>query len=153
MSNSDGSAPQHEAAAALAERWQSAWNQHHMERAAALLAPDADFVNVSGHWLRGRSQFLEHHVCLHRTQMRDSQWTNLALTVRALSEQLALAHLEWRIEGDRDPDGRARAPRRGLFTWVLAFDGATALITAAHNTNVLPAPKTSSSTPTPAEGG
>ena len=143
MSNNDGSTPQHEAAAALAERWQSAWNRHRMESAATLLAPDADFVNVAGHWMRGRSQFLEHHVRLHQMQMRESRWTNLALTLRALSEQLALAHLEWRIEGDRDPDGRARAPRRGLFTWVIAFDGAKAVITAAHNTNVLPARETS----------
>ena len=152
MSNSDGSTPQHEAAAALAEGWQSAWNGHRMESAAALLAPDADFVNVVGHWMRGRSQFLEHHVRLHQMQMRESRWTNLSLTLRTLSEQVALAHLEWRIEDDRDPDGRARAPRRGLFTWVLAFDGATAVITAAHNTNVLPAHETSISNPATAEG-
>lgn len=85
--------------------------------------------------------------------MRGSRWTNLALTVRALSEQFALAHLEWRIEGDRDAEGRARVPRHGLFTWVLACDGATALIAAAHNTNVLSPTKTSSSTSTPDERG
>jgi uncharacterized protein (TIGR02246 family) len=153
MSNSDLATAQHEAAAALAERWQSAWNLHRMERAAVLIAPDADFVNVGGRWLRGRCQFLKHHARLHRMQMRDSRWTNLALTVRALSGQFALAHLEWRIEGDRDPEGRARAPRRGLFTWVLAFDGATALIAAAHNTNMLPPAKTSSSILTPDERG
>ncbi len=151
MSNSDRSTSQHEAAAALAERWQSAWNRHRIENAAALLAPDADFVNVAGKWLRGRSQFLEHHVRLHQMQMRESRWTNLALTLRTLSEQWALAHLEWRIEGDCDPDGRARAPRRGLFTWVLAIDGPTAVITAAHNTNVLPAHAESNSNPATAE--
>jgi uncharacterized protein (TIGR02246 family) len=153
MSHSDRSSPQHEAAATLAERWQSAWNLHHMDRATALISPDADFVNVAGRWLRGRSQFLNHHAHLHRMQMRDSQWTNLALTVRSLSEQFGIAPLEWRIEGDRDPEGRARAPRRGLFTWVLAFDGATALIAAAHNTNVLSPAKTSGSIPTPDEIG
>ena len=79
--------------------------------------------------------------------------SNLAFTVRALSEQFALAHLEWRIEGDRDPDGRARAPRRGLFIWVLTIDGAMALIAAAHNTNLLSPAKTSSTSLTHDERG
>lgn len=145
MSNGDRSASQHEAAAALALRWESAWNLHCMEHAAALLCPDADFVNVAGRWLRGRSQFLQFHIHLHRLQMRDSQWTNLALAVRSLSPYFAIAHLEWRIEGDRDPDGQVRASRRGLFTWMLAFDGAAALIAAAHNTNVVSPANTRSS--------
>ncbi|UUZ72691.1 SgcJ/EcaC family oxidoreductase [Polaromonas sp. P1(28)-8] len=152
MSNSDGFTTQQQAAAVLAERWQRAWNRHRMESAADLLAPEADFVNVVGHWMRGRSQFLEHHVRLHQMQMRDSRWTNLSLTLRTHSEKLALAHLEWRIEGDRDPDGQTRAPRRGLFTWVIAFDGATAVITAAHNTNVLPAHATELLNPATTEG-
>ena len=49
--------------------------------------------------MRGRSQFIDYHVRSHEMQMRNSTWSNLALTVRALSADLALAHLEWRIEG------------------------------------------------------
>jgi ketosteroid isomerase-like protein len=77
---------------------------------------------------------------LHEMQMRNSTWSNLALTVRHLSADVALAHLEWRIEGDRDADGGRREPRQGLFTWVLAMEGDGALIAAAHNTNVVSAP-------------
>jgi len=130
----------HRAAAALADRWQRAWNGHDMQSAGELLAPDADFVNVGGRWLRGRSQFIDYHVRLHEMQMRNSTWSNLALTVRALSADVALAHLEWRIEGDRDADGGTREPRQGLFTWVLALEGDGALIAAAHNTNAAPGP-------------
>ena len=135
----DAASSQH-AAAVLAERWQLAWNQHDMESAAALIAPDGDFVNVGGRWLRGREEFLEYHVRLHEMQMRDSTWSNLALTVRQLSPNVAVAHLEWRIEGDRDPDGGKREPRQGVFTWVLATDGDVTLIEAAHNTNVVRGP-------------
>jgi len=135
------------AAQLLADSWQSAWNGHDMQRAGELLAPDADFVNVGGRWLRGRIQFIDYHVRLHEMQMRNSTWSNLALTVRALSENVAVAHLEWRIEGDRDPDGARREPRHGLFTWVLAMEGDVALIAAAHNTNVVAAPKTPSPAP------
>jgi conserved hypothetical protein len=131
------------AAEVLADCWQRAWNAHDMQSAGELLAPDADFVNVGGRWLRGRSEFVDYHVRLHEMQMRNSTWSNLALTVRELSADVALAHLEWRIEGDRDPDGLKREPRRGVFTWVLAMEGNAGLIAAAHNTNRMPA------TPTP----
>jgi len=137
------------AAAVLADGWQRAWNEHDMQRAGELLAPDADFVNVGGRWLRGRSEFIDYHVRLHEMQMRNSTWSNLALTVRELSADVALAHLEWRIEGDRDPDGRSREPRRGVFTWVLAMDGNAGLIAAAHNTNRTPA--TTPTNPAPAQ--
>ena len=144
MTDADESTSPQRAAAVLADRWQRAWNGHDMQSAGELLARDADFVNVGGRWLRGRSEFVDYHVRLHEMQMRNSTWSNLALTVRQLSADVALAHLEWQIEGDRDPDGRRREPRRGVFTWVLATDGHGAVIAAAHNTNHMPAP-----TPTP----
>src|SRR4051812_17707229 len=131
MLDAQESTSQQRAAAVLAERWQRAWNGHDMQSAGELLAPNADFVNVGGRWLRGRSQFIDYHIPLHEMQMRNSTWSNLALTVRTLSAQVALAHLEWRIEGDREPDGGRREPRQGVFTWVLTMEGDVALITAA----------------------
>jgi hypothetical protein len=66
--------------------------------------------------------------------MRSSIWTTSASTVRMLGDGFALAHVEWRIEGDLDPDGTCRSPRCGIFTWVLQLRPAT-LILAGHNTN------------------
>ena len=149
MTDAHESTSPQRAAEVLAQRWQHAWNAHDMQSAGELLAPDADFVNVGGRWLRGRSEFVDYHVRLHEMQMRNSTWSNLALTVRELSADVALAHLEWRIEGDRDPDGRSREPRRGVFTWVLAMDGNAGLIAAAHNTNRTPA--TTPTNPAPAQ--
>jgi uncharacterized protein (TIGR02246 family) len=151
MPDADESISPQRAAAGLAERWQQAWNQHDMQSAGGLLAPDADFVNVGGRWLRGRSQFIDYQVRLHEMQMRSSTWSNLGVTARALSSTVALAHVEWRIEGDRDPDGGRREPREGVFTWVLAMEGDVALITAAHNTNVVPGPNPRQSA-APAQG-
>ena len=151
MSHALKSTPLQRAAAVLADGWQRAWNGHEMQSAGELLTPDADFVNVGGRWLRGRSQFIDYHVRLHEMQMRNSTWSNLALTVRALSADVAIAHLEWRIEGDRDPDGRRREPRQGVFTWVLSMEGDVALIAAAHNSNVVAGPNPRPSPP-PAQG-
>ena len=119
----------------LATRWQDAWNRHDMDEIAASISADVDFVTVAGVWLRSHAEFLEHHRSLHRGQMRDSTWTTCASTARLLHAALALQHVEWRIEGDRDADDTPRAPRRGVFTWVVRLDGHPTIL-AAHNTNL-----------------
>lgn len=40
----------------VARRWEEAWNSHDMAAMATLLAPDADFVNVSGRHWKGRQE-------------------------------------------------------------------------------------------------
>lgn len=114
--------------------WQYAWNRHDAEALAAIVTPDVEFVTVAGLWLRGRPEFLAHHRLMHATQMRESLWTNIGATRRMLGGGHALQHLEWRIEGDLDPDGSPRPPRHGIFTWVLRLRPSP-LILAGHNTN------------------
>lgn len=114
--------------------WQGAWNRHDAHALAALVTPDVEFVTVAGLWLRGRQEFLAHHRLLHATQMRESLWTNIGATRRMLAGGQALQHLEWRIEGDSNPDGTPRPPRQGIFTWVLQLRPSP-LILAGHNTN------------------
>jgi uncharacterized protein (TIGR02246 family) len=115
--------------------WQSAWNRHDADALAALVTPDVEFVTVAGLWLRGRQEFLAHHRLMHVTQMRESLWTNIGATRRMLGGGHALQHLQWRIEGDFDPDGSPRPPRHGIFTWVLQLRPSP-LILAGHNTNL-----------------
>jgi uncharacterized protein (TIGR02246 family) len=122
----------------LVSAWADAWNRHDMQAASALVALDVDFVNVLGRWLKGRGEFLTYHQQLHATQMRNSIWTNLNHEVRFLRDDLAIAHVEWAIEDDYDPNGNLRHPRTGLFTWVLSHDGELWRIVAAQNTNLHP---------------
>jgi len=119
----------------FAVRWQNAWNRHDMDELAASIAPDVDFVTVAGLWLCGRAEFLDHHRKLHRMQMRESRWTTLACTARLARAGLAVQHIEWCIEGDRNPDGTPRLQRRGVFTWVVSLDAEPSIL-AAHNTNL-----------------
>jgi uncharacterized protein (TIGR02246 family) len=124
-------------AAALAKAWMAAWNAHDMDAAARLLTPEVEFVTVAGLWLRGREEFLDHHRRIHAMQMRDSRWVNVATNSQSLRDDFALVHLEWAMEGDREPDGRPRPPRRGIFTWlVVRGDDGAWRIAAAQNTNL-----------------
>lgn len=104
---------------------------------ATSIAPDVDFVTVAGLWLCGRTEFLEQHRKLHGTQMRESRWTTLGSTARLACSGLALQHVEWSIEGDRDLDDAPRLPRLGVFTWVVSLDAGPTIL-AAHNTNLAP---------------
>lgn len=46
------------------------WHRHDMPSFARLYAPDADFVNVIGQWLRGRAAIETQHVLLHAMRMK-----------------------------------------------------------------------------------
>jgi uncharacterized protein (TIGR02246 family) len=122
-------------AEALAQKWQSAWNRHDMDALAALTTEDVEFVNVGGRWLRGRADFREHHAELHQVTFAESTWTTRHVKVKLLRPEVAIAHIEWSLKGDRNRDGTAREPRDGIFTWVLVKSGERWLIAAAHNTN------------------
>ena len=50
----------------------------------------------------------------------------------------ALMHVDWTLRGDKDPDGTARPPRGGVFTWVVLKRSSAWLIRAAQNTNLGP---------------
>jgi uncharacterized protein (TIGR02246 family) len=120
----------------LIEAWAGAWNAHDMERARTLVADNLDFVTVAGLWLKGGEEFLAYHRDIHRTHMRDSQWTNLDHQLTPVRDNLWLVHLEWTIAGDREPDGTPRPRRYGLFTWLTEKRGNAWRIVAAHNGNL-----------------
>jgi uncharacterized protein (TIGR02246 family) len=120
----------------LVAAWASAWNRHDAEAAAGLVMPEIDFVNVLGHWFKGKGEFLEHHRQLHSGQMRNSLWRNLSYEARFITEDLAIVHWEWTIEGDENPDRTPRRPRKGIFTWIVLRLGKNWRIAAAQNTNM-----------------
>lgn len=124
----------------MASEWEAAWNAHDMSRMAKLLTVDADFVNVLGkHW-KGVTEIERAHASMHETQFRESIWTNEQVQVQPLHPALALVHFAWSMRGDFDPDGTARKPRSGLFSWLIVEAQGTWRIRAAHNTTVVVLP-------------
>ena len=123
------------AIAALVAAWGTAWNAHDMQAAATLVADDVEFVTVRGRWLRGRGEFLRHHLDIHRGHLQRSCWTTVRHTLRALCDHLVLVHHEWMIAGELGAQDAPLPPRGGVFTWVVAREGDAWRIAAAHNTN------------------
>lgn len=119
----------------LEQRWFRAWNQHDMPALANLLARDADFVTVTGSWLRGRKEFRQHHALYHATLFKHSTLTGTGTTIRFVSSDVALTHVKWRLTGEFDPDGMPMKPRSGIFTQVLLKSKGRWWILASHNSN------------------
>jgi uncharacterized protein (TIGR02246 family) len=123
------------AIAALVAAWETAWNAHDMQAAATLVADGVEFVTVRGRWLRGRREFLRHHIDIHRGHLRKSCWTSVGHTLRALCNHVVLVHHEWTIAGGLGDQDAPLPTRAGVFTWVVVRTGSTWRIAAAHNTN------------------
>jgi hypothetical protein len=69
-------------------------------------------------------------------QFKESVLTIKASHIKFIRPDVATAHVEWAMRGDKDPDGTPRQPRQGIFTWVLEKRNGKWLIIAAHNTNL-----------------
>ncbi|MFB9267189.1 SgcJ/EcaC family oxidoreductase, partial [Bradyrhizobium erythrophlei] len=118
-------------------RWQDVWNSHDMKALAALFTPDADFINVNGHFWKGREEIEKNHAATHTMMFKESLWTTLDTSIRFLAPEVALVHVKWALRGDKNPDGSLRQPREGFFTHIFIKRGGSWLISAAHNTNII----------------
>ena len=79
------------------------------------------------------------HAHLHRTIFRNSVLRAEQHTVRFLSPTIALVHVNWEMTGaEALPGWEVRAVRHGLMTLVLVEENGQWLITAAHNTDIIP---------------
>jgi len=125
------------------------WNRHDMASFAAAFSENADFVNVIGmHW-RGKQEIEAKHATVHRTIFRNSNLQILDLSVRFLDPSTAIVHVWTELKGAESLPGRnAPAIRRALMTCVLMKEHDRWLITAAHNTDIVPVAFPESS-PTP----
>jgi uncharacterized protein (TIGR02246 family) len=123
--------------ASLAE----SWNRHDMMAFAAAFAENADFVNVIGmHW-QGRQEIEAKHTVTHRKIFRNSTLQIIDQSVRFLSPSIALAHVSTELKGAESLRERvAPETRRSLLTCVLVKEADRWLITAAHNTDIVPVP-------------
>lgn len=126
-----------------------AWNHHDMKAFGQIFATDADFVNVTGVWWKGRAEIELHHAYSHGTIGKSeaaaldprllyygifghSTMVFASMTVRLARPDLAIAHVSWRLTGD----SRTTLARTGVLTFVLAPTNGRWLIVAAQNTEI-----------------
>lgn len=139
--------PDEEAVRLTVSRFAEAWNRHDMDGFGALFAPDADFVNVTGQWWKGRQDIQRRHAFLHGTIptegvpealprnhgiFKESTYQFDRIDVRFISKDVAIAHGAWTMRAD----ARTAEPRHGLMTFTLTRDDDHWLFSAAQNTEI-----------------
>ena len=117
---------------------EEAWNRHDMKAWANLFTEDADFVNVTGRWWKGRAEIQRQHVDAHAVMFRDSTLKIDEVAIRFLKPDVALVHVRWNTVGDKTADGSPRPPRTGIFTQVLVEQKGRWLVAGSQNTNAQP---------------
>jgi uncharacterized protein (TIGR02246 family) len=128
-------------------RFAETWNRHDMEAFGALFAPDADFVNVTGQWWKGREEIQRRHAFLHGAIpaetvpealprnhgiFKESTYKFDRIDVRLIGKDVAIAHGAWTMLSD----ARTAEPRHGMMTFTLTQDGDHWLFSAAQNTEI-----------------
>jgi uncharacterized protein (TIGR02246 family) len=113
-------------------RFSTIWDQPGMPGFAELFSEDADFVVISGKWLKGRSEIVSYHKKLLETLYTGSRSIPMeAASIRFLTPDIAVAHVT--SGAHYTQDGKEQT-RTALATAVLVkFDGVWR-ITAFHNT-------------------
>jgi uncharacterized protein (TIGR02246 family) len=117
----------------LLKEVETRWNAHDAESYAGNFAPDAEFVDVLGRFLRGRDVIRRAHQANFASIHRGSIASLEPLAIRELGSGVTLVHVRGLL---RVPAGPLAGDQRSTQTWVLAERGGTWQITAFHNTLV-----------------
>jgi uncharacterized protein (TIGR02246 family) len=113
------------------EAFRNDWNTPGLPDFETLLAPDADFVVVTGKWLKGRDAIVAYHRELLKTFYAGSQLSMDEITVRFLDDHHAVAHLASSVQYKQDGQ---TIHRPSLATVTLDKIGSAWLIETFHNT-------------------
>ncbi|GAA2803922.1 SgcJ/EcaC family oxidoreductase [Saccharopolyspora taberi] len=119
-------------------RFAQAWNEGDADGIAALFAEDADFVNVVGLWWRKRSAIRKAHDYGLRTFFAGSTLSIRRVEVRQLSDDIAVVHGKWRLEGQRASGGGAGGQRTGIMVFVTRRLAGSWTVVTAQNTDIVP---------------
>ena len=121
--------------------FRTAWMARDAKALAALFAPDADFVNVTGLWWRDRAAIRTAHHYGLTTFFAGTTLRVGRVEIRDLGDT-ALVHARLTLIGQRDTDGSTLDPRQTLMLFVLARTPQGWHCVAAQNTDIVPGAET-----------
>jgi uncharacterized protein (TIGR02246 family) len=99
-----------------------AWNIHDGKQLATVFAEDADFVNVAGHWWKGRAELEQGHANAFANHLKNSRIVFLDTHVKFLNPDLAIYHTTWELSGLTSPAGTSLSPKHGILTAIASRD-------------------------------
>jgi len=120
-----------------------AWNQRDAVALANLFVEDAEFVNVVGLWWHNRHAIWKAHDYGLRVIFKDSVLEKRKVTVKMITNQVALVHARMKLSGQTSFAGVTKpADRKNLFSFVLEKKAQGWVCISGHNTDVVPGKET-----------
>jgi len=112
---------------------EAAWNESDAVQFARYFAEDADFVNVYGMYGKGREAIAKAHEAIFRTVYAGSVVAYTVRSIRLLSPDVALAHIDAQLFV---PQGPLTGQLKSLPSMVLTRERDAWKIASFHNTFV-----------------
>ncbi|MCV6586056.1 MAG: SgcJ/EcaC family oxidoreductase [Marinibacterium sp.] len=119
-----------------------AWNARDAQALASLFVEDADFVNVVGLWWDNRDDIERAHHYGLTTFFRQTEIAARRVKVRQVSDDLAIIHTRWKLEGQLDSEGRRLDTRFAIMVFVAQRRQNGWAVLAAQNTDIVPGAET-----------
>lgn len=115
------------------------WNHHNYDDMKNYTTENTDWVNVVGIWWKGRkeSQYADQEV--HNTIFKTSVGEKKSVTVRFVTKDVAIAHVEWHFYDLHPvtlPDGKEAGPNDDLATLVFVKQNGKWLMDAGENVHI-----------------
>lgn len=120
----------------------AAWAARDATGLAALFAPDADFVNVTGIWWEDRQSIENAHAYGLETIFPNSTLTPGRIKTRQIGPDAATVHCRFRLTGQTAPDGSTAGIRYTQMLFVMARGEQGWHGLAAQNTDITPGAQT-----------
>jgi uncharacterized protein (TIGR02246 family) len=110
-----------------------AWNKHDATAFSLMFAEDADFTNVRGISVHGRTEVAKFHAPRFATSFKDSKQTMTKIQIRFIRLDVASVDAQWEMTGARNRDGNEIALRKGLLNFVMTKQKYKWFILVMHN--------------------
>ena len=111
-----------------------AFSRHDAKAWTKFCTPDAQLVTVRGESMNGVGEIEKGLATIFQTRGRNVTLKTLAVAVRFIRPDVALAHVTNELSGLLSPEGQTQPPHQELSIRVLLKDQGTWRITAFHNT-------------------
>jgi uncharacterized protein (TIGR02246 family) len=109
-----------------------AFNSHTPD--SALFTRDADFVNVTGTWLKGAADIETGRRLAFETRLKNAHTKSLDVRIRFIRPDVAIVHVTSETTGIATSEGRELPPQKELNVRVLSRENGQWLVATFHNT-------------------
>ncbi len=115
---------------------EQSWNTHDMDRYAALLTDDCQWVNVVGMWWNGKPSVVKAHVAFHHSIFKNVSYVTEQVCLKPISKSVMSTILTVKMDEYTTPNGIKVPSGETRLTLILLQKGDSWLISSAQNTPI-----------------